>query len=85
MALLTTDPLHRPPPRGEKLMGLSRSTLYLAVARGDLAPPEVIGLRAVAWRESALLAYKKKMADRPRRKPIEAMAAARAKREAQLA
>lgn len=55
------DPLHRPPRRGERLFGMSRAALYRAVRDGLLEAPVRVGLRAVAWRESQLDAYLKKI------------------------
>ena len=35
-------------------IGLSRSTIYRMVERGDFPPPQKLGLRAIGWRESAI-------------------------------
>jgi len=77
---LATDPLYRPT-EAAKYTRTGRSTLYQAVARGDLEAPTPVGLRSVAWRESQLLRYIEKMNNRPRVKPVAALAAANARRE----
>lgn len=37
--------------------GLSRSTIYEAMARGDFPQPIKLGLRAVGWAESEISAW----------------------------
>jgi prophage regulatory protein len=44
-------------PEVERLSGLSRSTLYALVAKGQFPAPVRIGIRAVAWRTSDLDAW----------------------------
>lgn len=44
-------------PALEALVGLSRSTIYEMMQRGEFPRPVKIGRRAVAWRESAVLAW----------------------------
>jgi prophage regulatory protein len=39
-------------PAVEARTGLSRSTLYAMMARGEFPQPVRLGLRAVGWRES---------------------------------
>lgn len=53
-----TDPakLYRPL-EAARLLGVSRQTLYRAVAAGRLAPPIRVSLRAVAWEATALGEY----------------------------
>ena len=34
--------------------GLSRSTIYLKISRGEFPAPVKLGLRAVAWPETAI-------------------------------
>ena len=41
-------------PEVEALTGLSRSTIYELMDRGEFPRPVLIGRRAVAWRESDL-------------------------------
>lgn len=72
-------PKHRPPARGEKLLGLSRSALYKAVANGLLEPPHHLGARAVAWSDAQLERFRRKLANVPRQRPEAAIAAVRAK------
>lgn len=49
-------------PAVEAATGLSRSSLYAMMDSGDFPRPIRIGRRAVAWPESAVLAW---LADRP--------------------
>jgi prophage regulatory protein len=49
-------------PAVEAATGLSRSSLYAMMGSGDFPRPIRIGRRAVAWPESAVLAW---LADRP--------------------
>lgn len=49
-------------PDVEAATGLSRSTIYDMMDRGEFPRPIRIGRRAVAWPESAVLAW---LADRP--------------------
>lgn len=49
-------------PAVEAATGLSRSTLYDMMDRGDFPRPVRVGRRAVAWPESAI---QKWLADRP--------------------
>ena len=44
-------------PAVEALTGLSRSTIYEMMERGDFPRPVRIGRRAVAWRDSDLAAW----------------------------
>jgi prophage regulatory protein len=44
-------------PQVQELTGLSRSTIYQFIADGKFPSPVRIGARAVAWRESDLLAW----------------------------
>ena len=44
-------------PAVESATGLSRSTIYEMMAREDFPCPLRIGRRAVAWRESEILAW----------------------------
>lgn len=57
---MTTKHLRRP--AVEAATGLSRSTIYDMMDRGDFPRPIRIGRRAVAWPESEVLAW---LADRP--------------------
>lgn len=41
----------------EKITGLSRSSIYDMMSRGEFPTPVRIGRRAVAWRESELSAW----------------------------
>lgn len=41
-------------PQVEELTGLSRSTIYAMIQRGDFPAPVQIGRRAVAWSEAAI-------------------------------
>ncbi|KAA9005946.1 AlpA family phage regulatory protein [Histidinibacterium aquaticum] len=41
-------------PEVERLTGLSRSTIYSMMPRGEFPKPVRIGRRAVAWREGDL-------------------------------
>ena len=41
-------------PEVEKLTGLSRSSIYAMMERGEFPRPRRIGQRAVAWDEAAL-------------------------------
>ncbi|WP_295533774.1 AlpA family transcriptional regulator [uncultured Thioclava sp.] len=41
-------------PDVEKLVGLSRSTLYAMMAEGSFPKPVKLGKRAVGWREADL-------------------------------
>lgn len=47
---MTETPLRRP--EVEALTGLSRSTLYNWMKRGEFPQPVKLGTRLVAWRES---------------------------------
>lgn len=38
----------------QQAIGLSRSTIYRMVERGDFPRPQKLGLRAIGWRESAI-------------------------------
>ena len=38
----------------QQAIGLSRSTIYRMVERGDFPRPQKLGLRAIGWRESAV-------------------------------
>lgn len=38
----------------ESITGLSRSSIYAMIARGDFPKPIKIGVQAVAWQESAI-------------------------------
>lgn len=38
-------------------IGLSRSTIYRMVERGDFPQPQKLGLRAIGWRESAIQSW----------------------------
>jgi len=49
-------------PAVEAAIGLSRSTLYSMMERGEFPRPVRIGRRAVAWPESTVLAW---LAERP--------------------
>mgnify|MGYP001068878169 CR=1 FL=1 len=53
-------------PKVEAMTGLSRSTLYAMIARGDFPKPVRVGLRAVAWRDGDIHAWQ---ADRPEPDP----------------
>lgn len=44
-------------PAVEDITGLSRSSIYDMMARGDFPKPIRIGRRAVAWRESDIAAW----------------------------
>ena len=37
--------------------GLSHSSLYAAIKRGEFPPPVKIGKRSVAWRESSVIEW----------------------------
>lgn len=56
-----TEP-HLRRPAVEAATGLSRSTIYAMMDCGEFPRPIRIGRRAVAWPESAVLAW---LADRP--------------------
>lgn len=49
-------------PAVESATGLSRSTIYDMMTRGEFPRPVRIGRRAVAWPESEVVAW---LADRP--------------------
>ena len=49
-------------PAVEEITGLSRSTIYEKMDRGEFPRPIRVGRRAVAWPESAVLAW---LAKRP--------------------
>lgn len=49
-------------PEVEAATGLSRSSIYAMMDSGDFPRPIRIGRRAVAWRESAIIAW---LAGRP--------------------
>lgn len=38
----------------QQAIGLSRSTIYRMIERGDFPRPQKLGLRAIGWRESAV-------------------------------
>lgn len=38
----------------QQAIGLSRSTIYRMIERGDFPRPQKLGLRAIGWRESAI-------------------------------
>ena len=44
-------------PEVETLTGLSRSTIYAWLQRGDFPKPVKLGTRLVAWRESDIAAW----------------------------
>ncbi|SHJ37079.1 transcriptional regulator, AlpA family [Ruegeria lacuscaerulensis ITI-1157] len=44
-------------PEVENLTGLSRSTLYDWMKRGDFPQPVKLGVRLVAWRESDIVVW----------------------------
>ena len=44
-------------PEVETLTGLSRSTIYSWLQRGDFPQPVKLGTRLVAWRESDITAW----------------------------
>lgn len=44
-------------PEVEQLIGLSRSTIYEAIAQGEFPKPLRIGKRAVGWRQSTIDAW----------------------------
>ena len=44
-------------PEVEKLVRLSRSTLYSMIARGEFPAPVKLGRRAVAWRVADIEAW----------------------------
>ena len=46
-----------------KLVGLSKSTIYLRIGEGDFPAPVRIGAKAVAWRRDELEAW---LSSRPR-------------------
>lgn len=54
--------LHLRRPAVEAATGLSRSTIYDMMDRGEFPRPIRIGRRAVAWPESAIVAW---LANRP--------------------
>ena len=47
-------------PKVEAMTGLSRSTLYAMMARGEFPRPVRIGLRAVAWRDGDIHVWQSK-------------------------
>lgn len=53
-------------PEVETRTGLSRSTLYAWMARGEFPQPVRLGTRLVAWRESDIVAW---LESRELRKP----------------
>ncbi len=59
--------IHLRRPAVEATTGLSRSTIYAMMDRGDFPRPIRIGRRAVAWPESAVLEW---LADRPTTGPM---------------
>ena len=46
-------------PDVEKMVGLSRSTIYAMIAEGSFPKPVKLGKRAVGWRESEVNAWLK--------------------------
>ncbi|WP_103763177.1 helix-turn-helix transcriptional regulator [Roseovarius confluentis] len=38
----------------QQAIGLSRSTIYRMIERGDFPRPQKLGLRAIGWRQSAI-------------------------------
>ncbi|KAA9005944.1 helix-turn-helix transcriptional regulator [Histidinibacterium aquaticum] len=44
-------------PAVEEMTGLSRSSIYDMMARGEFPKPVKIGRRAVAWREGDIVAW----------------------------
>lgn len=44
-------------PEVEKLVGLSRSTLYAMMAEGSFPKPVKLGKRAVGWREQDIVTW----------------------------
>ncbi len=52
----------------EEITGLSRSTIYEMMGRGEFPRPIRVGRRAVAWPESTVLAW---LAKRPTAQRIE--------------
>jgi prophage regulatory protein len=44
-------------PDVEKMVGLSRSTIYAMIAEGNFPRPVKLGKRAVGWREGDLTAW----------------------------
>lgn len=44
-------------PSVESITGLSRSTIYDWMVRGEFPQPVKLGARAVSWRESEVLAW----------------------------
>lgn len=50
-------------PQVEELVGLSRSTLYEMMSRGEFPRPLRIGKRAVAWKQSTVIEW---LSQRPR-------------------
>jgi len=44
-------------PEVEACTGLSRSTIYLMMTRGEFPRPVQIGARAVGWSEAAIAAW----------------------------
>ena len=44
-------------PDVEKMVGLSRSTIYAMIAEGSFPKPIKLGKRAVGWREADLRAW----------------------------
>lgn len=44
-------------PQVKVLVGLSRSSIYLAISRGEFPRPVSLGVRAVGWLESEVDAW----------------------------
>ena len=63
-------------PEVEKIVGLSRSGLYAAMARGDFPRPRRISRRAVGWDSSEIANW---LAARPQADPSDVQAPMRGK------
>ena len=62
----------RRPPAVQKRLGLSRSTRYLLIQKGELVRPIKIGPRAIGWTETDIDEYiSKKIKDRDQNRGVE--------------
>jgi prophage regulatory protein len=41
----------------QEIIGLSRSTIYRMIGRGDFPPPQKLGLRAIGWSANEIFAW----------------------------
>jgi prophage regulatory protein len=55
--MIDTDRIYRLPEVRERIGGLSRSWVYLAVAQGRFPPPIRLGAYSVGWRHKDIEAF----------------------------